>query len=122
MSGSVLYIGPAIRAVHIGERLVGPPGIKRQNALLRFVLARVPWSDIGEVDCQDVGDQDLSGMTSARAVGPVFSGEVLTERALGARAILCSAARADLARSVSDAPNGSLPERAVWVSILGAEP
>ena len=39
----------------------------------------------------------------------VFAGEVFSEGSLGARAILCSAARADFARSISDDPNRPTP-------------
>jgi hypothetical protein len=69
-----------------------------------------------------VGDQDFSGMTAAGTVWFVFVGEVLAKRALGARAILWRAARADFARSVSDDPHRPFSERSVGVPLLGAEP
>jgi hypothetical protein len=47
-------------------------------------------------------------MTAPAPVGLVFVGEVFAEGALGPRAILCSAARADLVRSVSDDPYRAL--------------
>jgi hypothetical protein len=61
-------------------------------------------------------------MTATDPVGQVLVCEVRTEGALGARAILCSAARADLARSVSDDPDRAFAERAVSISFFGAEP
>ena len=122
MRGAVLDIRSAVGAVHVGQRLIGPPFVERQYALLGFVLARVPRGDVDEIDRQNVGDQDFRGMTAARSVGLVLVGKVLAEGALGARAILCSAARADLARSVSDDPHCALAERAVGVSFFGAEP
>jgi len=67
--------------------------------------------DIGQIDCQNIGDQDFIGMTAADTAGPVFVGKVFAEGTLGARAILWRAARADLARSVSYDPNGTLAER-----------
>src|ERR1700722_16678044 len=82
----------------------------------------MPWSDISQVDREDVGDQDFRGMTAAGTVWLVFVGEVLAKRALGARAILWRAARADFARSVSDDPHRPLSERAVAVSLLGSKP
>src|SRR4051794_19844451 len=98
-------ISPGVCAVHISERLIRPPGVKRENALFCFLLACVPWSDIGQIDGQHVGNQDFRGMTAALSIGLVLVGEMLAEGSLGARAIFCSAARADLARSVSDNPN-----------------
>jgi hypothetical protein len=82
----------------------------------------MPRCDVGEVDREDVGDQDFRGMTAALSVGLVLVGKMLPEGALGARAIRCSAARADLARSVSDDPNCALAERAVGISFFGTEP
>jgi hypothetical protein len=82
----------------------------------------MPWSDISQVDRQDVGDQDFRGMTATGTIWLVFVGEVLAKCALGAGAILWSAARADFARSVSDDPHRPLSERAVGVSLLGAKP
>jgi hypothetical protein len=61
-------------------------------------------------------------MTAPLSVGLVLVGEVLAEGSLGARPIFCSAARADLAWSVSDDPHRALAERAVEVSFFGAEP
>ena len=61
-------------------------------------------------------------MTATGSVGLVFVGEVLAERSLGVRAIFCSAARADLARSISDDPDRALAERAVGVSLFGSKP
>jgi hypothetical protein len=58
-------------------------------------------------------------MTAALSVGLVLVGKMLAEGALGARAIRCSAARADLARSVSDDPNCALAERAVGIRSSG---
>ena len=49
-------------------------------------------------------------MTAAGSIGSVLVCEVLAECALGALAILCSAARADLARSVSDDPHRTLAD------------
>jgi hypothetical protein len=115
-------IGPAVRAVHVGERSVGPPSIKAQNTLLGFILARVPRGNVREIDRQNVRNQDFRWMTAAGSVGPVLVGKVLAKGALGARAILCSAARADLARSVSDDPHRALSERAVGVSFLRPKP
>ena len=40
----------------------------------------MPWSDIGQVDRQDVGDQDFRGMTAAGTIWFVFVGEVLAKR------------------------------------------
>jgi hypothetical protein len=82
----------------------------------------VPWGNVGKVDRQNVGDQDLRGMTTAGSAGLVSVGEVLPERTLGALAIFWSAARADLARSVSDDPDRAEAERAVRVSFCGAQP
>ena len=122
LSGAVLDIGSAVGAVYLGERLFRPPSVKRKHPLLRFVFARMPWSDIGQVDRQDVGDQDFRGMTAAGTVWLVFVGEVLAKRALGAGAILWRAARADFVRSVSDDPHRPLSERAVGVPLLGSKP
>jgi hypothetical protein len=82
----------------------------------------MPWSDVGQVDRQDVGDQDFRGMTAAGAVWLVFVGEVLAKRALGARAIFWRSARADLARSVSDDPDCPFSERAIGLPLLGSKP
>ena len=61
-------------------------------------------------------------MTAAGTVWLVFVGEVLAKRAFGACAIFWRAARADLARSVSDDPHRPLSERAVGVPLLGSKP
>jgi len=61
-------------------------------------------------------------MAPARAVRLVFVCKVLPNLPLGVMAILCSAARANLAGSVSNNPNCSLAECAVGVSFLGTEP
>jgi hypothetical protein len=61
-------------------------------------------------------------MTAAPAVGPVLVGEMFAEGTFGARAIFWSAARADLARSISDDPDRALAERAIEVSLFGPEP
>ena len=79
LSGAVLDIGSAVGAVYLGERLLRPPSVKRKHPLLRFVFARMPWSDIGQVDRQDVGDQDFRGMTAAGTIWFVFVGEVLAK-------------------------------------------
>src|SRR5262249_24306376 len=102
--------------------LIRPPGVEREYALFGFVLAGVPWGDVGEIDGQNVGDQDFRGMTAAPTVGLVLAGKVLAERELGARAIFCSAARADLVRSISDDPYRTLAECAVRVLLFGAQP
>jgi hypothetical protein len=69
-----------------------------------------------------IGDQDFRGITDAGMVWLVFVGEVLANRALGARAIFCRAARADFARSVSDESDRTVSERAVGVLLLGSKP
>jgi hypothetical protein len=61
-------------------------------------------------------------MTAAGAIGSVLVCEVLAECALGALAILCSAARADLARSVSDDPHRTLAEGAIEVPLFWPKP
>jgi hypothetical protein len=61
-------------------------------------------------------------MTTTGSVRLIFSGEVLAEGALRACAIFCNAARADLARSISDDPYGALAESAVGISFFGAQP
>ena len=58
-------------------------------------------------------------MTAVGAIGLVLVCEVLAEGALGAFAILCSAARADLARSVANDPHGALAEGAIEVRSSG---
>src|SRR5262249_6268092 len=79
-------------------------------------------SDVGQIDRENISDQDFRGMTAARSVRPVFVGKVLAEGALRTRAIFCNAARADLARSVSNDPHGALAESAVGISFFGAQP
>ena len=108
MSAAMLDIGAAVCAVHIGQRLIRPPAIKSEHTLLRFLLASMPGGDVHQIDGQDIGDEDFRGMTAALSVGLVLTGKVLAESALGARAILCRAARADFAWSVSDDPHGAL--------------
>ncbi len=61
-------------------------------------------------------------MTAAGAIGSVLVCEVLAEGALGAFAILCNAARADLARSVANDPHSALAEGAIEVPLFGPEP
>jgi hypothetical protein len=118
----VFDISTAIGPVYFSQGPVSPPSIERQNPLLGFVLARVAGRDIGQIDRQNIGNQDFRGMTAANTAGPVFVGKVLAEGTLGARAIFWRAARADLARSVSDDPNCTFAERAVLISLFGAQP
>jgi hypothetical protein len=43
-------------AIYVGKRAFGPPRIECQNALLCFVLARMPRCDVPQVDGENVGD------------------------------------------------------------------
>src|SRR5262249_16806811 len=122
LRSAVVDVGAAVGAVHFRKRSILPPFIKRQNALLDFLLARALRRDIGEIDRKHVGDQDLSGMTFATAIRLILAGKVVAERSLGAFAILCRAARADLAQSVSDDPDRALAERPVGAPLFRAEP
>jgi hypothetical protein len=80
------------------------------------------WGNVDQVYRENVGNQDFRGMTAAGAIGLVLVCEVLAESALGAFAILCSAARADLARSVSNDPHRTLAEAAIEVPLFGPKP
>jgi hypothetical protein len=51
---AVLDIGPAVAAVHVRQRSVGPPGVECENALLSFVLARVPRRNVHKINREDV--------------------------------------------------------------------
>ena len=118
----MIDVGPAIGAVHVRKRLVPPPGVEGEHSLLGFLLASVSWGDVHQIDGQNVGNQDFRGMTAAFSVGLILGGEVLAEGSLGARAIFWSAARADLARSISNDPNCALSEGTIGISVLGAKP
>jgi hypothetical protein len=118
----VFDIGSAAGAIHVRKRPLAPPRIQRQHALLGLVLSRMAWGDVGQVDRENIGDQDFRGMTAAFPIWLVFVGKVRSERSLGARASLCNAARADLARSVSNDPPPSPAERAVDISFFGTQP
>jgi hypothetical protein len=122
LASAVLDIRAAIGAVHIGERPISPPRIERQNALLRLILAGMPRRDVRQIDRKNVGDQDFRGTTTAGATWLIFVGEVLAEGPLGAGAIRCSAARADLARFVSDDPHRALSKGSIGVAPLRAKP
>jgi hypothetical protein len=122
LSSAVLDIGAAIGAIHLGKRPVGPPSIKCEHTLLGLLLAGVVRGNIGQVDRQNVGNQDFGGLTAAGSAGLIFVSEVVAKGTLGARAIFRSAARANLERSVSDDPNCSLSERTVGISLFWPKP
>jgi hypothetical protein len=84
---------------------VGLPEVgERQNALLRFLWSSVLARLVGEINVQDVEDEDVGWMAVPIARGSVLAGKVLGKRPLSPRAVLSSAARADLTRSVADDP------------------
>jgi hypothetical protein len=116
------YVGAAAGPVHVRQGLVGPPAVEGERALLGFVLADVSWGNVGQINGQDVCDQDFRGTAATGSVGAVLCCEILAEGALRLRAIFWSAARADFAPTVSDDPHCAFAERALGVSLFGAQP
>ena len=84
-----------ISTVHVSKCAISPPSVESKHPLFCLILTGMPWRDVLQIDRQDVSDEDFSGMTSATPIGLVFVCEVFRDCALGADAILCSAARAD---------------------------
>ena len=72
--------------------------------MLRFFWPRVLGCPVGEIDVQDVEDEDLSRGTVALAADLIFAGNVVSERSFSSRAVFSSAARAFFVRAVSDDP------------------
>jgi Mrp family chromosome partitioning ATPase len=98
---------------------VGLPEVgERQDALLRFLWPGVLPRLVGEIDVQDVEDEDVTWMAVPIARGSVLAGKVLGKRPLSPRAVLSSAARADLTRSVADDPGCVTDELATRVALL----
>jgi hypothetical protein len=98
---------------------VGLPEVgERQDTLLRLLWPGVLPRLVGEIDVQDIEDEDVSGMTVPITWGSVFAGKVLGKRPLSPRAVFSSAARADLTRSVADDPGRVTDELAARVTLL----
>jgi len=112
------HILTAALAVYIRKRVRLPKVSQGQNALFGFLWPGVPPRFISEIDVQDVEDEDVSGMTVPITRGSVFAGKVLGKRSLSPRAVLSSAARADLTRSVADDPGRITDEIALQVALL----
>jgi hypothetical protein len=78
LSSAVLDVGAAIGAIHLGKGPVRPPSIKGEHALLGLLLAGVMGGNIGQVDRQNVGNQDFGGLTAADPAGLDGSGSLLS--------------------------------------------
>jgi hypothetical protein len=108
----------AALAVYVRKRVGLPKVGERQDTLLRLLWPGVLPRLVGEVDVQDVEDEDVSWMTVPIARGSVFAGKVPGKRPLSPRAVLSSAARADLTRSVADDPGRVTDEFTARVALL----
>src|SRR5215510_3871457 len=64
----------AALAVYIRKRVELPEVGERQDALLRFLWPSVLPRLVGEIDVQNVEDEDVSWMTVPIARGSVFAG------------------------------------------------
>ena len=116
------HIVPTPRPIHVGKRVRLPEVSERHHPLPGFLRPRMVPRLVGEIDVQDVEDEDFSGVTVFVAGDLVFAGDVLGEGSFSSRAVLSSAARADFARSVADDPGCVADEVAAGVTLFGFEP
>src|SRR5258707_3311790 len=77
---------------------------------------------VGQIDVQNIEDQDFRGMPTALSGDCVCSGDVFGEVLFSPLAVISSAARADFMRAVSDDPRCPPCEPSLLVALFRFKP
>ncbi|MFC3642322.1 hypothetical protein [Aquibium oceanicum] len=103
-------------AVHLAHPPLAEEGQHPDHAGGRLLRLGVAGHDVGQVDVDDVGDQDPVGVASALARRPVLFADEFGEPLLSAFAVASAAASADEGRSVADEPSGRVAQAPVGLA------
>src|SRR5215471_6922280 len=95
-------IGAASFASHIRKHLVTEEFVQRPDATPCFIRPRMLGNNVPKINCQDIGNRDLTGITAAfSGLSRVLVREIGGESAFGSFKIVCKTACALIAAFVA---------------------